>query len=82
MIGRVALEEVVDMLDVVERIIEIESQFGCLAQLESHLLGKVVANRLRVFVDICHYLLPLVRWENTEICFGNAQIGLDTHCAH
>ena len=51
------VEQLVDILYVVERIIEVEAEFRCFAELKTHLLRQFVAYGLGIACDVLEYLL-------------------------
>lgn len=53
----------VDILDIVERVVEMEGQFGNLAQLEAHFLAEFIADCAGTPVYVLKYLFSLVAGE-------------------
>ena len=70
------------MLDVVERIVNKETQLGNDAQLIPYSCSQFVPNGLLVCLDIRQQLLSFVAGEDAEIGGADAQVGRDFHSRH
>ena len=70
------------MLNVVERIVDKESEFGSFAKLIAHTLCKLVTHAAGTVVDALNDFVGTLRGENAEVGAGDAQVGLHAHCAH
>ena len=75
-------EELVDVVDVVERVVDVELQLGAAAQLVAHLLGELMADTALVGGDIVHDGLGILAGEDAQAHVGDAQVGRDAHAAH
>lgn len=76
------LKKMVDILDIVERIIDIELQLGTLAKLEPDLLRKLIADCLGRSIDALYHVLGLVRRKNRQIGAGDRKVGSHAHGTH
>ena len=69
------------MFDVIQRIVHEEFQFGNDAKLFAYACAEFVAYLSLVGVDVLHYLLCLLAWEDAEIDAADAQVGTDAASA-
>ena len=70
------------MVDIVERVVDMELQLGATAQLVARLLGEFVADAALTLVDVLHDGLCILAGENTQAYVSHAQVGRDAHAAH
>ena len=56
----VSLEQPVDILKVIQRVIQIKCQFGHLAELITHFLSQLIADGLHLFLGSLQHILCLV----------------------
>ena len=78
----VGSEQIVDVLNIVERIVDIEIQFRHLAQLIAHALRQVVAHRFGVGRNVVHNGIGLITGKHAQIHPSDAQVGRHSHGAH
>ena len=78
---RLLLQQFVNMVDVVERIVDKEFQFGNDAQLIAQTTAQLVAQFAHIAVDILQYLGRALRREDAEIAAAHAEVGTDTYGA-
>ena len=71
-----------DIFNVVERVVDVESQFGDYAQLVSHSVAKLKADALAVLVESLYYFAALFRGEYAQVCLCNAEVGAYSDDAH
>ena len=65
------------MFNVIQRIVDEELEFRNDAELLADSCAKLEANLLLIGVDVLHYLLCLLAWEDAEIDATHAQVGAD-----
>ena len=70
------------MLNVVETIINEESQLRDDTQLISHTCTKLVAYSLLVGRDVLYYLFALFRRENAKICSTDTEVWTDANSCY
>ena len=70
------------MIDIFERIVNEEFQFGDDAQLVAQTSAQFIAQFAHIVVDIRQDFCRTFRREYTQITAAYAQVGTDTHCAH
>ena len=70
------------MVNVVERIVDVELQLGAAAQLVTRLLGELVAYAALVLVDVIHNLLSTLAGEDAQANIGDAQVWRNAYAAH
>jgi len=63
------------MLHIVETVIDEELKFWNDAELFAHTGSKFITYLSDIGVDVLHYLLGLLAWEDTEIDAAHAHIG-------
>lgn len=63
------------MVDVVERVINEEIEFGNFAKLETDFLAEIEADGLGVGLDVIEDFLAVAGRENAEIDTGRAEVG-------
>ena len=76
------LQQFVDVLDIVKRVVDEEAQFGNDAHLVSDACSKFVADGLFVRVDVFYQLLRTVGGEDAQIGSADAQVGRDADTCH
>ena len=75
------LQQFVNVVNVVERIVDEEFQFGDDAQLIAQATAQLVAQFAHIAVDILQYLGRALRREDAEIAAAHAEVGTDTYGA-
>ena len=69
------------MVNVVERIVDEEFQFGDDAQLIAQATAQLVAQFAHIAVDIVKDFGRALRWEDAEIAAAHTEVGTDTYSA-
>ena len=69
------LEQLVDALNIIERVVHEEAQFGDDTQLVAYACAKLVADGLLVGCDVAENLVSLLRREHAEVSGENAEVG-------
>ena len=75
----VFLEQAVDVLKIIERVIEEELELRNDAELMTLQLAHLIAYLGCVVVDVLQDVLCFLRWEDTEVGFRHTQVGTDSH---
>ena len=81
-LGGVLFEEVVDVLDVVERVVEVECQLGYLAELQAHFLPQLVADGFGTLLEVFKNFLRFCRREDRQVDLRDGEVGRDSHGRH
>ena len=75
-------QQFIDVFDVVERVVDVEREFGRAPQLVAQALRQVVADGRCVGVDVGQQLGGLSTGEDAQVHARHAQVGRHTHMAH
>ena len=73
--GVLFLEELIDVLNVIERVVDEEAQLGDDAQLVAHPCTQFVTDGLFVLLDILHQLLTSLTGEDAQVSGTHTQVG-------
>ena len=81
-ITQLILQQLVDVLNVVKRIVDVESYLGNDTQLVTYLVAKLKAYCLDVCVQVFNHLVAFLRWEHAQVGLRDTQVGAHAYCAH
>ena len=73
------VERLVDLLDVLERIVEEELDFGHALQLVADTLAQGAAHEPVVMLQLLHELLAALEGKDADVDLGIAEVGRDAH---
>ena len=76
------LQEFVDSLEIVETVVDEETQFGHDSQLIVHACAQLVTNGLGVVLDVAEYLFAFFRGKYAEIGGADAEVGGDARSGY
>ena len=73
------LQQRIDILDILQRVVDKELQLGNNLNLEAHTTTKRTTNQLILLLDNIECSLRLVEWEYANVDLGITQVGRYTH---
>ena len=78
----VAFQQLVDVLDIVQRVVYEEAQFWNDAQLLAQTLAKVESHGLHVGIDILQQFLSTCGREDAQVDGSHTEVGTDAYVGH
>lgn len=76
------LKQIVDVLNVVERIVDEELEFWDDAKLMTFEIAESKANLACLCIDVLKQFLSLVGWEDAEVCLSYREVWTYAYHAH